>query len=86
MLEPITAPRGAAALHLSSDGWMSITEVFGKLSVRARIVALGVIPVVGFIAYGAASMTGDAEVGHAFESVHRDTAVVDASSDLKAGL
>jgi methyl-accepting chemotaxis protein len=65
---------------------MVISQVFSKLSVRARIVALGVIPVIGFLAYGAAYMTSDVEVGRAFDSVHRDNAVVDASSDLKAGL
>ncbi len=65
---------------------MVITQIFAKLSVRARIVALGVIPVIGFLAYGIASMTSDVEVGRAFDSVHRDNAVVDASSDLKAGL
>ncbi|MGH6676058.1 MAG: HAMP domain-containing protein, partial [Xanthobacteraceae bacterium] len=65
---------------------MFISHSFSRLSVRARIVALGVIPVVGFLAYGMAYMISDIEVGHAFDSVHRDNAVVDASSDLKAGL
>ena len=65
---------------------MFITQIFAKLSVRARIVALGVIPVIGYLAYGIAYMASDIEVGRAFDSVHRDTAVVDASSDLKAGL
>jgi methyl-accepting chemotaxis protein len=65
---------------------MFLNQVFTKLSVRARVVALGVIPVIGFLAYGVAYMTSDIEVGRAFDSVHRDTAVVDASSDLKAGL
>ena len=65
---------------------MRITQIFAKLSVRARVTALGVIPVVGFLAYGIAYMTSDVEVGRAFDSVHRDNAVVDASSDLKAGL
>jgi methyl-accepting chemotaxis protein len=65
---------------------MSIATVFAKSSVRARIIALGVIPVIGFLAYGITYMTGDVEVGRAFDSVHRDTAVVDASTDLKAGL
>ncbi len=61
-------------------------QVFSKLSVRARIVALGVIPVVGFAVCGVTFMAGDIEVGRAFDSVHRDSAVVEASSDLKAGL
>jgi len=65
---------------------MFITQIFAKLSVRARIVALGVIPIVGFLAYGIVYITSDLEVGRAFDSVHRDDAVVDASSDLKAGL
>ena len=65
---------------------MFITEVFSKLSVRARIVVLGVIPVVGFLAIGLAYTTGDIEVGRAFDSVHRDIAVADASRELKTGL
>jgi methyl-accepting chemotaxis protein len=62
------------------------THVFSRLSVRARIIVLGVIPVVGFLTNGIAYLTGDLEVGHAFESVHRDSAVADASRDLKTGL
>ena len=65
---------------------MSISQLFAKLSVRARIVALGVIPVIGFVAYGIAYMASDNEVGRAFDSLRRDNSVVDASSDLKAGL
>ena len=53
---------------------------------RARVVVLGIIPVIGFLATGIAFVTGDAEVGRAFDSVHRDTEVADASRDLKAGL
>ncbi len=56
------------------------------MSVRARVITLGVIPIVGFVLYGLTYMAGDMEVGRAFESVHRDTAVEAASSDLKAGL
>ncbi len=65
---------------------MFIAHAFSRLSVRARVIALGVVPIVGFLAYGLTYMAGDIEVGRAFDSVHRDTAVVDASSDLKAGL
>jgi methyl-accepting chemotaxis protein len=42
--------------------------------------------VVGFLATGIAFIGGDAEVGSAFDSVHRNTAVADASRDLKSGL
>jgi methyl-accepting chemotaxis protein len=65
---------------------MFSAEIFSKMSVRARIVVLAVIPVIGFLAIGLAYMTGDIEVGRAFDSVHRDTAVADASRDLKTGL
>jgi methyl-accepting chemotaxis protein len=65
---------------------MFILHAFSKLSVRARIIVLGVIPVIGFLANGIAFTVGDREVGRAFDSVHRYTRVADASRDLKAGL
>src|SRR5262245_56802189 len=65
---------------------MFSARIFSKLSVRARIIVLVVIPVIGFLINASAFLTGDLEVGRAFESVHRDTAVADASSDLKTGL
>jgi len=65
---------------------MFITKIFSRLSVRVRIVVLGVIPVIGFLAIGIAYWSGDAEVGSAFDSVHRNTDVADASRDLKTGL
>jgi methyl-accepting chemotaxis protein len=65
---------------------MFIVEAFSKLSVRARIIVLGVIPVIGFLATGIAFMVGDVEVGRAFDSVQRYTQVADASRDLKTGL
>jgi methyl-accepting chemotaxis protein len=65
---------------------MFIAHIFSKLSVRARIVVLGVIPVVGFLANGIAFLSGDAAVERAFDTVHRNTEVADASRDLKAGL
>jgi methyl-accepting chemotaxis protein len=65
---------------------MYFARIFSRLSVRARIIVLGVIPIVGFIANGIAFVSGDAQVGEAFDSVHRNTAVSDASRDLKTGL
>ena len=61
-------------------------KLFDRLSVRARVAALGVVPIIGFLAYGLAYMASDIEVGRAFDSVRRDNAVVEASSDLKSGL
>src|ERR1700730_17789366 len=72
---------------VSSIGFsMLIAQIFSRLSVRARIVVLAIIPLIGFLATGIAFVTGDAEVGSAFDSVHRDTEVAGASRDLKAGL
>jgi methyl-accepting chemotaxis protein len=65
---------------------MFVLHAFSKLSVRARIIVLGVIPVIGFLANGMAFMVGDMEVGRAFDSVHRYTKVADTSRDLKSGL
>ncbi len=65
---------------------MFITRAFSRLSVRTRIIALALIPVIGFLANGIAFMIGDTEVGRAFDIVHSDTAIADASRDLKAGL
>jgi len=65
---------------------MFIAQVFSRLSVRTRVIALVIIPVIGFLANGIAHIISDAEVGRAFNSVQSETAVVEASSDLKAGL
>jgi methyl-accepting chemotaxis protein len=65
---------------------MVIAQIFSRLSVRARIVVLAIIPVIGFLAAGTAFLTGDREVGYAFDSVQRNTVVANASRDLKIGL
>jgi len=65
---------------------MPLAHLIPRLSVRARMIAIGVIPVVGFLAIGAAFMVGDHEVGQAFDSVHRDNEAADASRDLKSAL
>ena len=65
---------------------MSIAHLISLVSVRARIIAIGVIPVIGLLATGIAYMSGESDVGRAFDSVQRDTALADASRDLKAAL
>jgi hypothetical protein len=65
---------------------MHFARVFSRLSVRARIIVLGVIPIISFLANGFAFLSGDGEVGKAFDSVNRNTVVPDASRDLKTGL
>jgi methyl-accepting chemotaxis protein len=54
-----------------------------KLTVRARIVAIALIPVAGFLATGIAFVSGAREVDAAFSSVQRATALADASREFK---
>jgi methyl-accepting chemotaxis protein len=56
------------------------------LSVRARIVALALIPLVGFLANGIAFTSGEADVQAAFASVNRAAALSHASNDFKDAL
>ena len=65
---------------------MLLEQLFSRLSVRSRIIVLGVIPVIGFLANAIAFTVGDIAVGRAFESVHHDGQVEDATRDLKTGL
>ncbi|HET7679689.1 MAG TPA: methyl-accepting chemotaxis protein [Xanthobacteraceae bacterium] len=55
-------------------------------SVRARIVALALIPLGGFLANGIAFTSGEADVQAAFGSVNRAAALSDAGYDFKAAL
>jgi methyl-accepting chemotaxis protein len=65
---------------------MSLARLISMFSVRGRIIALGLIPVVGFLVNGLAYVTGERQVDHAFASMARDTAMADASRDLKTAL
>lgn len=51
----------------------------GALSVRSRIVLLVLIPVAGFIANGASYVSGEREVGDAFERYRRAVLTAEAS-------
>src|SRR3972149_5817083 len=59
---------------------------FSALSVRARIIAIAVVPVVGFLANGIAFPSGEAEVDAAFTSVKRAAVLSDTANDFKAAL
>ena len=64
----------------------SIIRTVSGLTVRARIVALAVIPLVGFLANGTAFTTGEAEVAHAFGSVKQASSLAETSQDMKNSL
>jgi methyl-accepting chemotaxis protein len=55
-------------------------------SVRARVIALALIPVAGFLASGIAFTSGEAEVQAAFRGVHRAAALSDAANSFKDAL
>jgi len=64
----------------------SIQRLISKLSVRSRIAAIAVIPVVGFLANGLAFTSGETEVENTFESVKSAAVLADASREFKAAL
>ena len=63
---------------------------FGRLltagSVRTRIVVLALIPVVGFIANGFSYVSGENDVGTAFETVAQSRTLADASRNFKIAI
>src|ERR1700730_16863105 len=64
----------------------SFQQLISRLSVRNRIAAIAVIPVVGFLANGLAFTSGETEVGSAFESVKSAAVLGDESREFKAAL
>ena len=62
------------------------TRLFPTLSVRARIAALAMIPVVGFVANGLNYWVSERQIDQAFEGVRRAGVLTDASRDLKGAL
>src|SRR5262245_54267461 len=65
---------------------MSLTRLIAHFSVRTRIIALALIPVVGFLANGISFTGSETEVDSAFDSVKQAAALADAARDFKAGL
>jgi len=57
-----------------------------RISVRARIAALALIPVFGFTINGLAYLAGEQEVESAFDSVKISGALADASRDFKGAI
>jgi methyl-accepting chemotaxis protein len=70
--------------------WISLSRSIGwlgsSMSVRGRIAVIAAIPVLGFLANGAAFTTGETQVEDAFLSVRHAGEIADASAQFKAGL
>jgi methyl-accepting chemotaxis protein len=65
---------------------LSVRRFASGVSVRARIIAIAAIPVIGFLANGIAFMSGERDVDSAFDSVQQAAALADASQEFKAAI
>jgi len=65
---------------------MTFRRLVSNLSVRARIIVIAAIPVIGFLATGIAFTSGEKEVERAFATVRQADALADASRDFKSAL
>jgi methyl-accepting chemotaxis protein len=73
-------------MPLPTTGLMSPRLLISKISVRARIIALAIVPVIGFLANGIAFTSGKTEVDAAFESAQQAAVLADASREFKVTL
>ena len=65
---------------------MSPTRFISRFSVKSRIVAITLIPVIAFIATGLTFIGGEREVGAALDSLRDATAAADASREFKGAV
>jgi methyl-accepting chemotaxis protein len=64
--------------------WRS--RLLATFSVRTRLIALALLPVVGFLGNGFTYNVGEGEVGQAFQTVKQSAALADASRDFKSAI
>ena len=57
-----------------------------SISVRARIIALALIPMIGFVTNGLTYISGESDVGAKFETFKRSASLADASRDFKSAI
>src|ERR1041384_3732998 len=65
---------------------MLLSRFSTDLSVRARLIVLSLIPVVGFAAIGFAYLSSEREVEAAFDSVQQSSRLAEASRAFKESL
>jgi methyl-accepting chemotaxis protein len=61
-------------------------RLLASVSVRTRIIALALVPVVGFLANGLTYISGESAVGTAFQTVKKSAVLTDASRDFKIAI
>lgn len=65
---------------------VSVRRIIGRVSVRARIVLLAAIPVIGFLVNGIAYTAGEREVEHAFRTADRAADLAEVSREFRGTL
>src|SRR3972149_1353897 len=65
---------------------MSIFKLVTRYSVRTRIIALAIIPVIGFLADSVFFTLGETEVADAFATVKKASMLVDEGQEFKDAL
>ena len=65
---------------------LRLSRLLARVSVRARIILLAVIPVVGFLANGLTYFAGENDVANAFAIASRSNALAGASRDFKTAV
>ena len=83
---PSARPNRLHALHKSCVPSKRLSRLLTSISVRTRIVVLALIPVVGFVANGLTYVSGEGDVGTAFDTVKHSAALADASRDFKSAI
>jgi methyl-accepting chemotaxis protein len=73
-------------MPLSRLGRFSPGRLITKLSVRARIIAITLIPVIGFLANALAYVAGEHDADRALDSVKLATSLADASREFKSSV
>jgi methyl-accepting chemotaxis protein len=63
-----------------------LSRLLAHFSVRMRIVVLALIPIAGFLANGLTYLSGEHEVGIAFQTVKQSVVLADASREFKRAL
>jgi len=63
-----------------------LSRMLTSISVRTRIIALSLIPVLGFITNGLTYISGETAVGTAFDTFKHSAKLADASRDFKSAI
>jgi methyl-accepting chemotaxis protein len=87
---PEPVPCASSAYPVSSEKlaipFNRLTRLLATVSVRTRVIVLALLPVVGFLANGMTYVSGEGDVGSAFETVKRSAALSDASRNFKSAI